>query len=116
MAGESVGGERTAAAVLVDDLAARVRAEAAALTEHRADLGRCACAAWQSRAAQGYRDSLLSLMSGLTGVDADVQSLHQHLGRLAEDLRHGGAGDLLDAEGRVADAVLRGWATPGTTP
>ncbi|MEH0108696.1 hypothetical protein V6N00_03065 [Tersicoccus sp. MR15.9] len=104
------------AAVLVEELAARVWAEDAALARHHADLLRCACATWQSVAARAYRDALQSANGGMTGVETEVQSLHRHLTALAGDLRYGVAGDLVDAQERLADAVLRGYAAPGGVP
>ncbi|WP_188665357.1 hypothetical protein [Tersicoccus solisilvae] len=118
MSGDRVdaGDGRLVAAALVDELVQRAAAQAAALSAQQADLAHCACATWQSRAALGYRDRLLSAQSTLTGVAAQVDELRRHLAALAADLRHGRAGDLVDAQDRLADAVVRGYATPGVVP
>lgn len=110
------GGERLRAAALVEELLGRVRGLTADVADQRAALARCGCTGWESSAARGYRDALMTLAGGLDGVDLGIEALGAHLARLAADLRCGRAGDLVDAESRVADAVLRGWAVPGAMP
>ncbi|OMH27697.1 hypothetical protein BKD30_03390 [Tersicoccus phoenicis] len=109
-------GERLMAAALVEDLVDRVRYLLTDVADQRVELARAGCTAWQSTAAQGYRDALLSLAGALANAETETQGFGVHLVRLAEDLRYGRTGDLVDAQTRVVDAVLRAYATPGAWP
>lgn len=102
---------RAGAAALVDGLLSRVQEQVAATEEQRLALYRCTCATWESTAARAYRDALDRLVGRTAAVEDDLRQLAGHLGRLAEDLRIGRAGDLVAGEERVALSILEAYRT-----